>query len=66
MASRKVPFKYNDWIETDKAALKRIEVDPISMKETVLSGIRDQHRQDLIELFGEMSSKEKPRDKKRG
>lgn len=56
---RKAAPSFKDWTMEEEAALARLESEPLSIKETALSRLKEDHKQDLIATFRTMHGEEK-------
>ncbi len=53
------PPSYLKWTETDEAALRQLETEPISIKETALSQMKEQHRKEIFATFRALKKEER-------
>mmetsp|Transcript_18894 Transcript_18894/g.38980 ORF Transcript_18894/g.38980 Transcript_18894/m.38980 type:complete len:96 (+) Transcript_18894:782-1069(+) len=50
---------FNDWSVEEEAALARLEAEPVSIKETALCRLKEQHKRELLATYRSMSDMEK-------
>ena len=53
------PPSYLKWTEEDEAALRKLEAEPISIKETALGRMKQQHKQELFATFRALPKEER-------
>ncbi len=56
---RKVPPSVKEWTIEEEASLTMLEVEPISIKETALKSLNEQHKRELLATFKVLSKQEK-------
>mmetsp|Transcript_21662 Transcript_21662/g.44701 ORF Transcript_21662/g.44701 Transcript_21662/m.44701 type:complete len:81 (+) Transcript_21662:144-386(+) len=52
--SGKAPPSHKVWTAQDEAALAKLEAKPVSIKETALGRLKEQHKQELLATFRAM------------
>ncbi len=55
----KVAPSFRDWSVEEETALAKLEAEPVSIKDTVLCHLKEQHKRELLATYHAMSDMEK-------